>query len=100
MEQEVRLVVFKDGDSWVAQCLEYDIGAQASNLDDLQNRFIVAFKAECEESLKRNGAPFEGIPAAPKHFHDMWDHKRTEALGTPQPWELPSHHTGRLALCA
>jgi hypothetical protein len=100
MEKQVRVVVFKDGDSWVAQCLEYDIGAQASSLDELHDRLLVTFFAECEESHARNGEPLKGIDAAPQYFHDMWDRKRTDVLGEIPPWQLPCDRTGAIALCA
>ncbi len=39
MNQEsdgIRAVIFQDGDLWVAQCLEYDIGAQAFDVDTVR----------------------------------------------------------------
>lgn len=66
--EAIRVVVFQDGDRWVAQCLEYDIGAQADDPDTLQLYLDVALKAELEESLKRHGKAFEGIPSFPSAF--------------------------------
>lgn len=71
--EKLRVVIFYDGGAWVAQCLEYDIGAQAKDLAELQRRFDVAVRTELAESLERNGAPFKGIGPAPKFFHDMWE---------------------------
>ena len=33
--QQLRVVVFQEEGAWVAQCLEYDIGAQAPDLNTL-----------------------------------------------------------------
>jgi hypothetical protein len=71
----IRVIVFKDGDLWVAQCLEYDIGAQAPDIDTLNTRLQVVLNAELKESLERHKEPFAGIPEAPKRFHLMWEHR-------------------------
>lgn len=78
---KVRVLVFQEGETWVAQCLEYDIGAQAGSLKDLRARFDAVFEAECRESVNVNGAPFEGIGPAPEHFQEMW--KRASGFYTP-----------------
>ncbi len=69
----LRVVMFQEGDFWVAQCLEHDIGAQARSLDELQKRFELTIKAEATHTLEATGAPFHGIDPAPKYFHDLWD---------------------------
>lgn len=69
----VRAVVLHEGDLWVAQCLEYDIGAQAPDLDSLRTRLDVALRFELMESLERTGQPFGGIDPAPRRFHDLWE---------------------------
>lgn len=73
--EQIRAILFRDGNHWVAQCLEYDIGAQASDLDDLHWRLRVAIKVELNLSLSRNGADFAGIPSAPRQFHEMWERR-------------------------
>lgn len=71
-EETIRVVFFCEGEKWVAQCLEYDIGAQASDLDTLQTLFSVVLEAEVQESVQRHGRMFEGIPRAPRRFEEMW----------------------------
>lgn len=70
---QIRVVVFRDGASWVAQCLEYDIGAQAADLDDLSARLQLALTVEHRTSVELHGTPFAGIAAAPEYFHEMWE---------------------------
>lgn len=74
----VRAVVFRDNDMWVAQCLEYDIGAQADDIDMLNERLNVALKAELKESIERHQKPFADIARAPQRFETMWEHGNTE----------------------
>lgn len=76
----IRVIIFKEGGKWVAQCLEYDIGAQADELDDLKQRLVCAVEAELRASLKANGKPFDGIAAAPDYFRKMWD-RRSVVVG-------------------
>ena len=84
----VRVLVFKDDGLWVAQCLEYDIGAQAANLDTLHDRMMVVFKAELKESVERHGKPFAGIDKAPERFHKMWGHRARSVEVSPSAWVI------------
>lgn len=70
---QIRVIMKHDGDLWVAQCLEFDIGAQAESPEDVQNRLNVALKAELQISVEMTGEPFGGIDPAPKHFFDLWE---------------------------
>ena len=69
----IRVVVFQEGDAWVAQALEYDLGAQAADLKSLERRFAMTLRVELEESLRRGGVPFGGIDPAPEYFQKLWD---------------------------
>ena len=69
---KLRVVIIKEGDVWNAQCLEYDIGAQAKDLNELQSRFEAVFEAERDASSKEHGKEFAGIDPAPDYYHDMW----------------------------
>ncbi len=82
----IRVVVFQDDGVWVAQCLEYDIGAQAGDIDTLNERLNVALKAELKESIERGKEPFAGIDPAPQRFHTMWEHRSRYVEMTPPPW--------------
>ena len=83
----IRVVTFKEGDTWVAQCLERDIAVQAHDWDSLRGRIEVAIQAE---------RPIERLPAAPQHFFDLWNRSSDT-----------HHHSGKsdgigyqMALCA
>ena len=69
----IRVVAYKEGDQWIAQCLEYDICAHASDEDKLKSRLAAILEFERNLSIERNGAPFAGIDPAPEQFHDMWN---------------------------
>lgn len=82
----IRVLVFQDDGMWVAQCLEYDIGAQASDIDTLRDRFYVVFKAELAESMKRHGKALAGIEPAPERFHVLWEHRARSLDMNPASW--------------
>jgi len=67
-----RVVVFKEEDSFVAQCLEYDICTFASDMRTLRERFLSIFSAELVMSSTNGEEPFAGIEPAPDKFFDMW----------------------------
>ena len=69
----IRTVILRDGDTWIAQCVDYDIGAQANDVKTLRSRLTAVIKAEFHESMAKSGEPFKGIPCSPAHFKDMWD---------------------------
>src|SRR5258708_2272560 len=97
----IRVITFKDGEMWVAQCLEYDISAQAADLDTLHDRLLITLDADRGESIKRHGRPFAGIDPAPRHFHEMWE-KRSGVFNPRRPSRLPTdgHVNLDMALCA
>lgn len=84
----LRVVIFKDGALWVAQCLEHDIGAQAPDLDTLHDRFTVAVMSELRESLARHSAPLAGIDPAPKRFHQMWERRSRSLVSDTPAWMI------------
>jgi hypothetical protein len=73
--RQIRVLLAREGDFWVAQCLEYDIGAQAHDLDALRKRLMVALEAERLESIRRHGKPFAGIAPAPQSIYERWEHR-------------------------
>lgn len=83
---QVRTVIFKEGDWWVAQCLEFDIATQAKTLKDLAyelQRVLVGHMVVC----KQEGiAPFEYLPKAPEKYWKMFGEGLE--LSAPQNFKL------------
>ena len=61
----LRIVVTKEDDMLVAQCLEYDICTQAADIDTLKDRMGCLIQIERESG--------QAIDPAPERFHKMWD---------------------------
>lgn len=73
-ELVLRAVVFKEGDVWLAQCIEYDICAQAATVEEVKERLLATLACECESTMATGGAPFSGIDPAPVGFERLWEH--------------------------
>ncbi len=82
----LRVIVFQDGGLWVAQCLEHDIGAQAHDIDTLNDRLRTVVLSEFKESMARNGSPFSGIDPAPERFQLMWERRARSIDVQPAAW--------------
>jgi hypothetical protein len=88
---ELRVVVFKDGDMYVAQCLEHDICAQAADIKSLRSRIDAAIDAERDHARRLGKALSDTVDSAPKHYFEMWE----KSWGAHQ-----DAGDMRLALCA
>jgi hypothetical protein len=101
--QHLRVVVFQEEGAWVAQCLEFDIGAQAPDFKTLLRRFDLTMKVELEESIRRSGIPFAGIDPAPPYLQAMWeqDSPKPRMSGAVQVGgSRPARAEYELAMCA
>jgi hypothetical protein len=81
IEQRIRAVVFKEGDWWVAQGLDYDFATAARSLEEIpgeiQHFLLILFDASRQLGVE----PFYGYSPAPKRFWRMYE----EA----EPWAEP-----------
>ena len=93
----LRVVVFKDGDMYVAQGLEHDICAQGPDLNTVHQRFLDTLDAERGMAAEDGKAELDLEPA-PQHFFTMWE----ERSKFSSPVDLEGDNDGRveLALCA
>ena len=80
----LRIVVFQEDDLVCAQCLEYDIAAQAKTLDDCLYEVSRLVGGHLAIAAEKGFAPFHGIPAAPRRFFD-WFERSKIPLSTAPP---------------
>lgn len=71
MKKELNLLIFKEDDWWVAQCLEYDIASQARTLPDVQYEIQRILVGRISIAEKLNIDPFEGLAPAPTGYFEM-----------------------------
>lgn len=72
-KKAVRVIARKEGECWIANCVEYDISAQGADLGQVRRRMEVALELECEFALQHTGEPFGGIPAAPAIYEALYN---------------------------
>ena len=81
----LNVLVYMQGTHYIAQCLEYDIGTQAKNLDDLVASFTRVFAAQIMSDVRNSRKPFQDVPAAPDRFRDMFKQAKQLSDRPPLP---------------
>jgi hypothetical protein len=74
----IRAVVFRAGEWWVAQCLEYDLATQARRLEDLPRELRRLLNVQILASLESGIEPFEGFSKAPTRFWKMYENAKSK----------------------
>jgi hypothetical protein len=83
------LLIQEDGGWWSAQCLEYDIAAQAKNLTDLLYEIDKALVAHIAVNEEAGIDPFAGLPAAPQQYWELFYNAKLNVSGTRAPFRAP-----------
>ena len=65
--EHFRVLISRQEDMFVAQCLEHDVAVQAPDLETLERRFDATIAAESADGS------LASIPPAPAQFHEIWD---------------------------
>ena len=82
-ERAIHAVVFREGDWWVAQCLEHDLVGLARTLEELPDELRRQLRTQIETSVEAGIEPFAELPAAPARYWKMYEtaKARTSAPG-------------------
>jgi hypothetical protein len=75
--QKIRAVAFREGEWWVAQCLEYDLATQARRLEDLPQELRRLLAVQVAASLECGVEPFYGFSPAPRRFWEMYERSKS-----------------------
>jgi hypothetical protein len=78
----IRAVVFQEGDRLCAQCLEYDLAAQARSLPQLFRALERLIVGHIAIRLRHKQQPFRDLPRAPRKYWAMF---RRSRLALPAP---------------
>jgi hypothetical protein len=71
MAEPLRVIVLKDGDLFVAQCLEIDIASQGHSEADALAKLKLLFRAESDLAREKGTTLFDLGPA-PDRFHAIY----------------------------
>lgn len=69
----MRVLIFREGDSLVAQCLEYDLCASASTLEDLEFEFTRTAIGHISICKAEGLEPFKSLSPAPEVYWDAFN---------------------------
>jgi hypothetical protein len=87
-ENQIRAVVYKEGDWWIIQGLEYDFVAVAKRFEEVSEEIRRFLRVLVSASAQRGVEPFHGYSAAPRKYWKMYE-KATPWEGPVQPLDLP-----------
>lgn len=74
------VVLFKDRDWWVAQCLERNLATASRDPRELPSRLEAVLKVQIEADQEAGVEPFSALPQAPRRFWQMFQNA--------EPWQL------------
>jgi len=72
MDRTIRVVVFRDGDRYIAQALEVDIAAQGPSPEEASRRLETALSAEAREA-EAEGRDLFDIGPAPETIRVLYE---------------------------
>lgn len=82
MTEQIRVVVIKDENVYIAQCIEVDVAAQGKTPEEAMQRLEIALRAEAAEA-RENGKTLEDLGPAPEAFRSVYDADVVERTALP-----------------
>jgi len=73
----IRVLLIEKEDGWIAQCLDYDMVAQAKPFADLLPELQRLVVSHVAASLELGREPFAGFNRAPQKYWDLYDRAPT-----------------------
>ena len=77
------VLLLREGDGWVAQCLEYDLAAQGKTIADAKEAFAKTFAGQIAVDVHHNQEPLATFGPAPRAYWEKF--KVAERLVDRQP---------------
>src|SRR5690349_3769953 len=81
------VVLLREENRWVAQCLEYDIAAQSDSIPGVKHAFQRAFVTQVKVNLAHNKSALQDVPAAPAYYRQLFE--QGEPLANPPEITMP-----------
>lgn len=69
----LKVLILREGEHLVAQCLQYDMAAQASNMKELKKAFLCTFMAHVKLAAERGEKPLENLGRAPEWYWEKYE---------------------------
>lgn len=84
------VLVQEENGGWSAQCLEYDLAAQAPSLPDLRYELQRVLLGHIYASVDLGREPFQNIGPAPRRFWELYDGAKLRIESDDIPFRHPN----------
>ena len=88
LDFKLSVLLRREVESWVAQCLEYDIAAQGKTIAEAKDAFARTFAGQVFVDLHHGVQPLAGFTQAPMEYWQEF--KGAERLADRQPIYIPT----------
>lgn len=88
LDFKLSVVLLREGEAWVAQCLEYDIAAQGKTIQDAKHAFALTFAGQVAVDLHHKTEPLSAFSQAPPEYWEQF--RKGERLAERQPIYIPT----------
>lgn len=78
MQTHLRVLIYREGDHFIAQCIEHDVVAQAKSQESLKREFVRVFVGTYEGYRAAGKDMFKEVPRAPKHIEEAFEKEEFE----------------------
>ena len=85
---QLRVLIQREDDWWVARTLERDLAGQGKDIDDALYELQRVLISHIFLDLEAARTPLSEVPAAPRDCHELWEQGIT-AVRRPGPWAGP-----------
>lgn len=79
---DIRAVVYREGEWWIIQLLEYDLATQVRHLEDVPGEFRRLILAQMLVNAEGGVESFHGFSRAPRRYWEMYEQARTLVMPT------------------
>ena len=87
LDFKLSVLLLREGETWVAQCLEYDIAAQGKTIAEAKAAFALTFSGQVCVDLHQQVKPLSGFSQAPAEYWTRFN--KSERLANGQPIYIP-----------
>lgn len=83
----LNILLFQEGNTWVAQCLERDVAGQGKTIDEATSAFERTFVGQIIIDVHNNEPPLGNIQRAPREYWEKFE--KAKRLTDKIPFYLP-----------
>lgn len=88
-EDTLHVLLRREDDVYVAQCIEYDIAAEADTIEAAKKAFVHTIIRHVLASRRFERPLFWSVPAPPPHVRETWE-QVVLAGGKPERLDIPA----------